>query len=427
MILGIIMFGVFLILLAIGFPVSFAMILSTLLALLFGSYSLEVFPIQTVEGIYGYTLLAVPLFILAGNLMNSAGITQKIFDFCVAIIGFVRGGLAQVNILASVIFAGISGTAVGDQAGLGAIEMRAMVEKGYSKGYSAALVLGSSVIGGIIPPSVPLIVYAYLAEVSVEELFIAGVVPGLIIAVTLGIFVYTQIISGKVEAPEATEFKISYVGTTFKKGFFALLAPVVILGGMLGGVVTPTEAGAIAAAYAIICAAIYKEFSFKNLREGFLASVSSTALIMFLVGVGTAMGWIISAEQLPQLLSNGLLSMTENKYMMLLIINILLLALGAVMEGIPIKLIMVPILLPIIDSLGIDRVHFGIVMSYNLLLGMITPPVGIGLYVISKVGKVKFEEVVKGIIPFYIPLVIALILITFFPQLSLWLPSLLSD
>lgn len=174
MILGIVMFVVFLILLAVGFPVSFAMILSTLLALLLGNYSLEVFPIQTVEGIYGYTLLAVPLFILAGNLMNSAGITQKIFDFCVAIIGFVRGGLAQVNILASVIFAGISGTAVGDQAGLGAIEMKAMIEKGYSKGYSAALVLASSVIGAIIPPSVPLIVYAYLAEVSVEELFIAG-------------------------------------------------------------------------------------------------------------------------------------------------------------------------------------------------------------------------------------------------------------
>lgn len=196
---------------------------------------------------------------------------------------------------------------------------------------------------------------------------------------------------------------------------------------MLGGIVTPTEAGAIAAAYAIICAAIYKEFTFKNLKEGFLASVSSTALIMFLVGVGTAMGWIISAEQLPQLLSDVLLYMTENKYVMLLIINILLLALGAVMEGIPIKLIMVPILLPIIDSLGIDRVHFGIVMSYNLLLGMITPPVGIGLYVISKVGKVKFEEVVKGVLPFYIPLIIALILITFFPQISLWLPSLLAD
>lgn len=427
MIIGVTMFLIFLLLLAIGFPIAYSMIFASLVALFLGGYSFEVFPIQTVEGIYGYTLLAVPLFILAGNLMNTAGITQRIFEFCVAIIGFVRGGLAQVNILASIIFAGISGTAVGDQAGLGAIEMRAMVEKGYSKGYSASLVLASSVIGGIIPPSVPLIVYAYLAEVSVEQLFIAGIIPGLLIAITLGIFVYTQILSGKTYAPEAAEFKISYVATTFKKGFFALLAPVVILGGMLGGIVTPTEAGAIAAAYALVCAAIYKEFNYKNLKEGFMTSIGSTALIMFMVGVGTAMGWVISAEQLPQLLSSTLLYLTENKYLMLLIINIILLVLGAVMEGIPIKLIMVPILLPIMDELGIDRIHFGIVMSYNLLLGMITPPVGLGLYVISRVGNVKFEEVVKNVIPFYIPLLIALIIITFFPQVTLWLPSILSD
>ncbi len=392
-----------------------------------GGYSLEVFTTQVIEGIKGYTLLAVPLFILAGNLMNSAGITQRIFDFSVAIVGFIRGGLAQVNILASVIFSGISGTAVGDQAGLGAIEMRAMVEKGYSKPYSAALVLASSVIGAIIPPSVPLIVYAYLAEVSVERLFVAGIVPGLLIALTLGIYVYFQVSTGRVQAPDPEPFEWKTVGQTIKDGFFALMAPVVILGGMLGGLVTPTEAGAIAAVYAIICAAIYKELTFENLKGGFIASVGSTALIMFLVGVGTSMGWIISAERLPILLSDFLLGLTENKYLMLLIINLLLLMLGMVMEGIPIKLIMVPILLPIIDALGIDRMHFGIVMSYNLLLGMITPPVGIGLYVMTRVGKVKFEHIVKNILPFYAPMIIALILLSYFPQLSLWLPSLLFD
>ncbi|MBU6081814.1 TRAP transporter large permease [Allobacillus halotolerans] len=427
MIFGLTMFIVFLVLLLIGFPVSFSMIISTLIALFMGGYSLEVFTTQVIEGIKGYTLLAVPLFILAGNLMNSAGITQRIFDFSVAIVGFIRGGLAQVNILASVIFSGISGTAVGDQAGLGAIEMRAMVEKGYSKPYSAALVLASSVIGAIIPPSVPLIVYAYLAEVSVERLFVAGIVPGLLIALTLGIYVYFQVSTGRVQAPDPEPFEWKTVGQTIKDGFFALMAPVVILGGMLGGLVTPTEAGAIAAVYAIICAAIYKELTFENLKGGFIASVGSTALIMFLVGVGTSMGWIISAERLPILLSDFLLGLTENKYLMLLIINLLLLMLGMVMEGIPIKLIMVPILLPIIDALGIDRMHFGIVMSYNLLLGMITPPVGIGLYVMTRVGKVKFEHIVKNILPFYAPMIIALILLSYFPQLSLWLPSLLFD
>ena len=256
MIFGLTMFIVFLVLLLIGFPVSFSMIISTLIALFMGGYSLEVFTTQVIEGIKGYTLLAVPLFILAGNLMNSAGITQRIFDFSVAIVGFIRGGLAQVNILASVIFSGISGTAVGDQAGLGAIEMRAMVEKGYSKPYSAALVLASSVIGAIIPPSVPLIVYAYLAEVSVERLFVAGIVPGLLIALTLGIYVYFQVSTGRVQAPDPEPFEWKTVGQTIKDGFFALMAPVVILGGMLGGLVTPTEAGAIAAVYAIICEAV---------------------------------------------------------------------------------------------------------------------------------------------------------------------------
>ncbi|MFC4409970.1 TRAP transporter large permease [Chungangia koreensis] len=425
MVLGITMFVVFLVLLAIGFPVSFAMALSTLVALLMGGYTSEVLSLMLVEGIKGYTLLAIPLFILAGNLMNSAGITQRIFDFCAALLGHIRAGLAQVNIFASVIFSGISGTAVGDQAGLGAIEMKAMVRKGYTKPFSAALTLASSVIGAIIPPSVPLIVYAYLAEVSVEKLFIAGIIPGLLIALTLSVYVHIGAIRGTIVVPEPETFSIKEVGRTLKDGFWALLAPAVILGGMLGGVVTPTEAGVIAVIYSLFCAVIYKEFDFKNLKDAFMASINSTALIMFLIGVGTAMGWIISAEQLPVLLSDFLLSLTENKFLMLLLINILLLFLGSIMEGIPIKLIMLPILLPIIDSLGIDRIHFGIVMCYNLLIGMITPPVGLGLYVMSRVGKVSFESVVKSVIPFYIPLFIALLLITYFPQISLWLPSIL--
>ncbi|WP_339165010.1 TRAP transporter large permease [Siminovitchia sp. FSL H7-0308] len=427
MILAVTLFAVFLMLLAIGFPVSFSMALSTLAALLLGGYTLDVLSLQLVEGMKGYTLLSIPLFIIAGNLMNSAGITQRIFDFSNALIGHIRGGLAQVNIFASVIFAGISGTAVGDQAGLGAIEMKAMAEKGYEKPFSASLTLASSVIGAIIPPSVPLIVYAYLAEVSVEKLFLAGIIPGLLIAVVLAIYVYAGAIRGSIVAPVPEPFSTKSLVSTFKNGFFALLAPIVILGGMLGGVVTPTEAGAIAVIYSLFCSVIYKELKWQSLKEALNASVGSTALIMFLIGVGTAMGWIISAEQLPYLLSDFLLSLTENKYMMLLIINLLLLILGCIMEGIPIKLIMLPILLPIIDSLGIDRMHFGIVMSYNLLLGMITPPVGLGLYVISRVGDVSIEEVVKNLLPLYVPLLITLVILTYFPQLSLWLPGMLDS
>ncbi|MCM3569041.1 TRAP transporter large permease [Neobacillus mesonae] len=427
MVIGLSMFIIFLVLLGIGFPVSFSMAIATIVALFMGGYATEVISLTIVEGIKGYTLLAIPLFILAGNLMNTSGITQRIFDFCTALLGHIRGGLAQVNIFASVIFAGISGTAVGDQAGLGAVELKAMVDKGYRKPFSAALTLASSVIGAIIPPSVPLIVYAYLAEVSVEKLFMAGIIPGLIIALTLAVYVHFGVTKGTITAPPPAPFELKTLGKTFKDGFFALLAPAVILGGMLGGVVTPTEAGLIAVIYSLICAAIYKEFTWASLKEGFISSIHSTALIMFLIGVGSAMGWIISAEQLPVLLSDFLLDVTENKFFMLLIINILLLFLGSIMEGIPIKLIMIPILLPIIDSLGIDRIHFGIVMCYNLLIGMATPPVGLGLYVMSRVGKIPFESIVKSIIPFYIPLIIALVLITYFPQLSLWLPSLLSS
>lgn len=426
MVLALTLFLVFLLLLAIGFPISFAMALSTIIALIMGNYTSEVLPLMLVEGIKGYTLLSIPLFILAGNLMNSSGITQRIFDFASAMIGHIRGGLAQVNIAASVIFAGISGTAVGDQAGLGAIELKAMREKGYEGPFSAALTLASSVIGAIIPPSVSLIIYAYLAEVSVEQVFIAGVIPGLLIALTLSVYVYVGAARGTIVTPPPEPFKVQTLLQTFKDGFFAILAPVVILGGMLGGVVTPTEAAAIAVVYALFCAVIYKEFKWENLKKSFIESVGSTSLIMFLVGIGTAMGWIISAEQLPYLLSDVLLGLTENKYLMLMIINIMLLFLGMIMEGIPIKLIILPILLPIIDSLGIDRVHFGIVMSFNLLIGMVTPPVGLGLYVMSRVGKMSFESIVKAIIPMYIPLFIALLLITYFPQLSLWLPNLLS-
>ncbi|MHA6258867.1 TRAP transporter large permease [Sporosarcina sp. CAU 1771] len=425
MVLALTLFLVFLFLLAIGFPISFAMALSTIVALIMGGYTSEVFSLMLVEGVKGYTLLSIPLFILAGNLMNSAGITYRIFNFATAMLGHFRGGLAQVNIMSSVIFAGISGTAVGDQAGLGAIQMKAMSEKGYEKSFSAALTLASSVIGAIIPPSVSLIIYAYLAEVSVEQAFMAGIVPGLLIALTLSIYVYVGSKRGTIVTPPPEPFQFKELVRTLKDGFFALLAPAVILGGMMGGVVTPTEAAAIAVVYALFCAVIYKEFTFPTLKKSFIDSVGSTALIMFLIGVGTAMGWIISAEQIPYLLSDVLLGLTDNKYTMLLIINIMLLFLGMIMEGIPIKLIVLPILLPIIDSLGIDRVHFGIVMSFNLLIGMATPPVGLGLYVMSRVGQISFESIVKKILPMYVPLFIALLLITYFPQLSLWLPNLI--
>lgn len=268
------MFVIFLILLAVSLPVSFSMALSTLIALKIGNYPGEVFSNMVIEGVKSYILLAIPFFILAGNLMNSTGITQRIFDFASALVGHIRGGLAQVNIMASVIFAGISGTAVGDQAGLGAVEVKAMTEKGYSRSYSASITLASSVIGAIIPPSVSLIVYAFLSEVSVARLFVAGIIPGLLIAVVLMLHVNYTVKRGLVQAPSEESFDIRSLWTTLKKGFFALLAPFIILGGILSGIVTPTEAGVLAVLYSLVVAIIYRDLTLKSLRTHYMHPLS---------------------------------------------------------------------------------------------------------------------------------------------------------
>ncbi|MFC4402988.1 TRAP transporter large permease [Gracilibacillus xinjiangensis] len=426
MIIGIVMFGVLLLLIFSGVSISFSMLIATIIALFMGGYNLEVLPLTIVEGVKSYILLAIPFFITAGNLMNSAGITKRIFDFSNAVIGFIRGGLAHVNIFASMIFAGISGSSIADQGGLGAIEMRAMVEKGYDKSFSAALSAVSSILGALIPPSVALIIYSYLAEVSLSDMFVAGIVPGVLTALVLMIHVYITAKKGLITSPPEEPFDMKKIIVTFKKGFFALLAPLIILLGFIGGIFTPTEAGVIAIIYSIFCAFIYREFKLSLVTKALKSSILSISLIMFLTGVSTAMGWVVSIEQLPLLLSNSLLQITDNKYIILLLINIVLLILGSLMESVPVKLILLPVLLPIITSVGIDPIHFGIVITFNLLIGMITPPMGIGLYVMSSVGKVPVESIIKETLPLYVPLVIMLLILTFVPQISLWLPELLT-
>lgn len=415
----------FLILLVLGAPISMSMGLSTAFGLHMGNYDLTMLPMLLQKGANSYTLVAIPFFVLGANLMNTGGITERIFDFCESIVGWMRGGLAQVNVISSVIFAGISGTANADAAGLGLVEIRAMEKKGYDLGWSTSITLASSVLGPIIPPSVGFIVYAMFAEVSVSDMFMAGILPGVVIAVILMITNTIIAHSGKVACPEPEPFDIKEVWHTFKHGFFALMAPVILLGGIMSGIVTATETGIIVVVYSLIVGLIYRQLTWKGIWEALYGTIISTSVILLMVGFGYGIGWVLTIEKIPQALTASMLGLTTNKYLMLFILNIFLLVLGCFMDNNTIRVITVPLLLPIIDAIGVSRLQFGVIHTFNLLIGMCTPPVGVGLMIMSTISGLSFTKVVKSFIPFFIPLVISLLVITYIPAVTTWLPSVL--
>lgn len=415
----------FLILLTLGAPISMSMGLSTTVGLFMGEYDLTMLPMLLQKGANSYTLVAIPFFVLGANLMNTGGITERIFDFCESLVGWMRGGLAQVNVISSVIFAGISGTANADAAGLGLVEIRAMQKKGYDLGWSTSITLASSVLGPIIPPSVGFIVYAMFAEVSIADMFLAGILPGVVIAVVLMLTNTIIAHSGKVACPEPEPFDIKLVWKTFKNGFFALMAPVILLAGVMSGIVTATETGIIVVVYALIVGLIYRELTWKGIWEALYGTIISTSVILLMVGFGYGIGWVLTIEKIPQTLTTAMLGITTNKYIMLLIINLFLLVLGCFMDNNTIRVITVPLLLPIIDAVGVDRLQFGVIHTFNLLIGMCTPPVGVGLMIMSTISGLPFSKVVKSFIPFFIPLVIALLIITYVPVVTTWLPAVL--
>lgn len=421
---AVVLIVVFLVILVAGMPISMGMGLSTLVALFAGDYSLSTLILQIEKGAGSYSLVAIPYFVLAASLMNKGGITNKIFDFCESLCCWMHGGLAQVNVLSSVIFAGISGTANADAAGLGLVEIEAMDRRGYDRGWSVSITLASSILGPIIPPSVCFIVYGCLASVSVTELFVAGVIPGVVIAIALMIANYAIAKSGKKACPAPEKFRLSEVWRTFKEGFFALMAPVILLGCLFSGVATATETGIIASIYSFIVGVLYHELTWKNIKETFVETIENSAVIMFMIGMGNGIGYLLTLERMPQKLTSLLLGVTDNKYIMLLLILIVLLIMGCFIDATTIRIITVPLLLPVIDVLGISRLHFGVIHTVVTLLGMTTPPVGTGLLVMATISKMKFDDVVKAFIPFWLPLVGALLLITFIPQITTFLPAL---
>ena len=413
----------FIFLILIRVPVSIAIGAAVLMTFLTSDFSdsLYIIPQQILEGVNKPSLAAVPFFIMAGNLMNVVGMTDRIFNFANALVGHLRAGLAQVNVLSSMIFAGVSGAAVADCAGLGAIEIKAMKERGYKAEFAAAVTVCSAVVGPIIPPSIGLVIFAFLAQQSVERMFLAGLIPGVIIGISLMIF--NRILAIKYDFPTQKKASPKEVKIAAKDGILALVAPGIILGSILGGFVTATEAGVLACVYSMVLGLFYKTLTLTNLWKALTDTMLMTSVIMIIIGFSIAMGWLLAIEQVPQMIGDAVFSLTESKNIFLAILIIFIILVGCVVEGVPAKLMLVPMLLPVIDSFGIDRVHFGIIIQLGLLIGIATPPMGIGLYIMVEVGKVPFEKVSMAVLPFMIPLMLVLILLTYIPELTLWLPN----
>ena len=411
-------------LIALRVPVSISIGISTVIALIIGDFPLSVIPRMMIDGLDTFTLLAVPFFVLAGNIMNAGGVTERIFSFAKALFSPIRGGLAQVNVAASMIFAGMSGAALADLAGLGTVEMRAMRKGGYPLNVAAAVTLASCTIGPIIPPSIVLIVYGLATDTSIGRLFLGGIIPGFIIGLITMVWISLWVRFKKTSWGQPEPFVVSDVWSTFKGGALALFSPVLIIGALVLGVSTPTEVGVIAATYALFVGIIYRDLTWKKLLECIVESMQTTAIIMYIVAVSIVMGWIITMERLPHEAAKAIQLYIEHPLLALLIINVFLILVGMFLETLPAILILSPILLPILAPFGIDQVHFGVIICFNLIIGIITPPMGIGLFVAARVADTTPELVLKATMPFLIPLLFGLAIVTAFPILTLWLPDL---
>lgn len=419
-----ILFGVFLICLLAGVPIAFSLGLASFAYIVVAEIPWLIIPQKLYAGIDVFVLLCVPGFILAGNLMNQGGITERVVGFSNAMVGHIRGGLGLANIVASMIFAGISGTAVADSASLGAVLIPAMKKEGYAPEFACAVTASSSTIGPIIPPSLPMIIAGTLTGLSVAKLFVAGAVPGLLLGG--GLLAVSYYLSKKLHHPKGERCSWTERGRQFLGAFWALLMTFVILFGIVGGVFTPTEASIVASLYALIVGLfVYRGLSFRALPRIMVDSAITTASLMVLIGLANLFGWILTSEQIPQLVANSLLNLTQNKYLILLLINILLLFIGTFMETIAALVILFPVLLKVAVGVGIDPIQFAIIAVLNLMIGLTTPPVGVCLFVTSSIGNISLGEISRAILPFLAVSLLVLLLVTYIPAISLFLPNLL--
>ncbi|MEC4720084.1 TRAP transporter large permease [Noviherbaspirillum sp. CPCC 100848] len=460
-----ILIGSFLVLMLVGMPVALAMVIASMLYIIAtGSVPDVVVAQRMIAGVESFPLLAVPFFILAGNLMNIAGITGRIYNFAVALVGWMRGGLGQVNIVGSVIFSGMSGTAIADAAGLGTIEIKAMKDHGYSPEFSVGVTAASATLGPIIPPSLPFVIYGMMANVSIGALFLAGLLPG--IFMTLMMMFTVAYIARKNNWGGDTAFSWKSLGSAgteilvvlafpmavwllWKAGMsvnlavgislaallaldwyfdfsavMALMAPVILIGGMTLGWFTPTEAAMAAVAWALFLGLVrYRSMTLRALAKATFDTIETTASVLFIVTAASIFAWLLTTSQAAQMLADWILGVTQNKWMFLLLANVLILIVGCFIDTIAAITILVPILLPIVLKLGIDPIHFGLILTLNLMIGLLHPPLGMVLFVLARVAKLSVERTTMAILPWLVPLFIALIAITYIPQITLWLPS----
>ncbi len=419
----IVFLATFLVLLLIGAPISIAIGAGATAGCIALGYPLQIVGQKMVTGVDSYLLIAVPLFIFAGNLMNEGKITTKIFDFAKALVGWIPGGLGHANIVASIIFAGMSGSAAADAGGLGVIEMKAMRDNGYDDEFSAAVTSASSVIGPIFPPSIPLIIYGSVASVSVAKLFMGGVIPGLLMGAALMILVFIFAVK---RGYERTAFSLKNLAISFKESILSLVTPIIILAGFTTGWITPTEASCIAVVYSlVISACVYKSLGIKDFIRCAKDSAIGAANTLFIIGTSTLFTYVMVKEGISRDIADFILGISSNRAVILLIINIILLVLGMFMEPGAILTLMLPVLVPIAQGIGLDLVHFGVVMVLNLMIGQVTPPFGVCLFIISDLAHLKLEMLYKGIMPFLIPLIVTLLMCTYIPGIVTWLPNML--
>lgn len=457
--------GAFLVLMLVGVPVAVSMAVASLLYLVFYGVAPDIIAAQRmIAGVESFPLLAVPFFIFAGNLMNIAGVTGRIYSFALALVGWMKGGLAQVNIVGSVVFAGMSGAALADAAGIGTIEIKAMRDHGYPVEAAVGVTAASSTLGPIFPPSLPFVIYGMMANVSIGALFMAGILPGVVMTalmmVTVAIFAHrrgwgsdtpfklNRLAAASIEVAVVCCFPLAVyilvqMGLSLNiavgialivliacdwyfdfSAVMALMTPIILIGGMTMGWFTPTEAAMAAVIWSLFLGLVrYRTMTLAALAKASFDTIETTASVLFIVTAASIFAWLLTVSQAAQLFSVFITSLTENKWVFLILVNILMLVVGCFLDTIAAITILVPILLPIVVLYGIDPVHFGLIMTLNLMIGLLHPPLGMVLFVLSRVAKLSVERTTMAILPWLVPLIVALILITFIPAITLWLPT----